>query len=363
MNVRAFKFRFYPTKYQQELLAKSFGCSRVVYNKGLDFKTSAYKQAKENVGFSKLCSFLTKLKQEKDYIWLNEVSSVCLQQSLKHLDRAYTNFFKKRAKFPKYKNRNSTQAIKLTKSAFSWNGKDLKIAKSKEPLKIHWSRGFKGEPTGITITKDPSGRYFVSLTVEDNIQQLDKRSESVGIDLGLTTFATLSNGEKIKAPKPLTSHQKRLRKYQKDLCRAKKASQNRTKKRERVAKVHAKIKDIRQDFNHKLSTKLIRENQAIMVESLSVKNMMKNKCLAKNIGDVGWRQFLTFLKYKAEWYGRNVIEIDQFFPSSKICSSCQFKLEKLDLSIRKWQCPNCQVINDRDLNASINIHTAGQSVM
>ena len=363
MNIRAFKFRFYPTKSQIELLAKSFGCARVVYNKGLDFKTKVYKDSKENTPYSKLSSFLTKLKQEKEYVWLNEVSSVCLQQSLRHLDIAYTNFFKKRSKFPKYKNRNSTQAIKLNKSAFSWNGKDLKIAKSKEPLKIHWSREFEGEPTGLTITKDSSGRYFVSLTVEENIQQLDKRSESVGIDLGLTTFATLSNGQEFKAPKPLASHQRRLRKYQQALAKATKGGQNRAKKRVCVAKVQAKIKDIRQDFNHKLSTKLIRENQAIMVESLQVKNMMKNKRLAKHIGDVGWGQFLSFLKYKAEWYGRSLIEIDQFFPSSKICSSCQYKLEKLDLSVRKWQCPNCSATNDRDLNASINIHTAGQSVI
>ncbi len=363
MIKKAYKFRFYPTKKQKELLAKSFGCSGVVYNQALNFKIKKYQEYKENVSYSKTSAFLTSLKQNKEFLWLNEVSSVCLQQSLRDLDRAFLNFFKKRSNFPRFKNKHSTQAIRLTKSAFSWDGVNLKIAKSKDRLKIHWSRCFLGTPTGITITKDSCDRYFVSLLVEEEVIPFEKRNNSVGIDLGLTTFATLSTGKKITAPKPFRFHKKRLKRKQRSLSKAKVKGKNRLKKRRSVASIHSKIKNIRQDFHHKLSTKLARENQTITIEGLNINKMLKNKKLSKHISDAGWSRFLTFLKYKCEWYGRNIVELDQFFASSKLCSACRHQIEILDLSVRSWQCPNCKVTHDRDLNASINIDTAGQSVI
>lgn len=360
--VRAFKYRFYPTEEQKVLLARSFGSVRVVYNKALALKTETYKETKKGLSFAKTCKVLTDWKKQEDLKWLKEVSSTALQQSLRNLNTAFKNFFKGGAKYPKFKKKTSKQSITLTRDAFRWKNGQLFVAKSKIPLDIHWSREFQGQPSSITISKDPSNRYFVSILVDNPVQKLEPSSTKVGIDLGLTTFATLSTGEKILSPKALKVYESRLSRSQRLVSKKKIGGKNREKARLKVAKTHAKIADTRKDFHHKLSTKLVRENQVLCVESLLIKNMVRNRKLAKDISDAGWGQFLNFLKYKCEWYGRQLIGASSSYPSTKRCSHCGHTLAELDLKIREWVCPECRTEHDRDINAALNILAVGHTV-
>lgn len=363
MSHRAFKYRFYPTEEQRIILAQTFGCARVVYNKALSLRQESYIKNKEKVSYHATSVALTEWKKQEEFTWLNEVSSVPLQQSLRHLQKAYTNFFAGRAKYPKFKKRGNGQSLEYTRSGFRWDGKFLKIAKCDTPLDIRWSRKFIGEPSTITVSKDPADRYFVSILVEEPIKKLKRLKTSIGIDLGLTDFAVTSDGEKFQSPKSLATNEKKLVKLQRKLSKKKEGSNNRNKARLKVARLHAKISDIRKDFNHKLSTKLVRENQTLYVESLAVKDMMKNRKLSKAISDVGWGQFLTFLSYKSEWYGRELVGINRWFPSSKRCSHCGHTLDELKLNVRRWDCPECGTSHDRDVNAALNIMAVGQAVL
>ncbi len=265
-------------------------------------------------------------------------------------------------------------------SAFKWQDGQLTLAKMSQPLKIKWSRHFSGQPTSITISKDPSGRYFVSFLVEEELEQWEKTEEKIGIDLGIKDLVVTSKGFGSGNPKYLRKYEARLKTLQRRLARKQKGSNNRYKAKLKVAKLHAKIADCRRDFLHKLSTKLVRENQSIFTETLAVKNMMANHCLgarslasvadagshrklAKAIADCGWGEFLRQLQYKCQWHDRTLGAIDRFFPSSKRCFQCGHVLHKLPLEIREWQCPNCQNVNLRDYNAALNILAVGQTVL
>ncbi|WP_101101659.1 IS200/IS605 family element RNA-guided endonuclease TnpB [Macromonas bipunctata] len=361
---RAYRFRFYPTSEQETLLAQTFGCVRVVYNHMLHLRTEAWEQRQERMGYNDTSAALTLLKKQPEYAWLNDVSCVPLQQALRHLQTAFGNFFAKRGRYPQFKRKGGHQSAEYTASAFRWDGQVLKLAKMDAPLDVRWSRKIPpaAKVTTVTVSKDAAGRYFVSLLCDDVVCAKPEVAEKIGIDLGLTHFAILSTGEKIATPNAFRKHEKKLAKLQRRLAKKKKGSKNRTKARLKVAKLHAKIADIRKDFTHKLSTRLIHENQVVAVETLAVGNMKKNRKLAKSIGDAGWAEFVRQLEYKAKWYGREVVKIDRWYPSSKRCSDCGYTAQKMPLNVRHWTCPDCGSSHDRDINAARNVLAAGLAV-
>ena len=358
---RAYKFRFYPDPEQENILARTFGSARFAYNYMLRLRTDAWYERQERIGYHETSSALTLLKKDTDFGWLNEVSCVPVQQSLRHLQTAFTNFFAKRAAYPSFKSKHGKQSAEYTSSAFKWDGKSLTLAKMKEPLAIRFSRTIPkaAKVTTVTVSKDTAGRYFVSMLCDDAVATLPEATGQIGIDLGLTHFAVLSTGEKIAAPNVFRKNEKKLAKLQRRLAKKQKGSKNRAKAKLKVARIHAKIADTRRDFTHKLSTRLIRENQTIATETLAVKNMLKNGNLAKSISDAGWSDFVRQLEYKAKWYGRTLVGIDKWYPSSKRCSACGFVVSKMPLSVREWTCPECGVVHDRDINAACNILAAG----
>ncbi|ARR50003.1 transposase [Photobacterium damselae subsp. damselae] len=354
---RAYKERFYPNEQQAELLAKSFGCCRFVWNNSLKYRTDAYYERGESIAHSVLEKRLVPLKAE--FEWLKEVSSVIFQQALRDQQEAFKNFWDKRAKYPKFKSKHDKQSIRLTKAAFKYKDGLLFIAKSKQPLDIRWSRKLLSEPSSITISKDKAGRYFVSMLCEFESKPMPITVKTVGIDLGLNNLFITDSGEKVDNPRHTKRYENKLAYLQRQLAKKKKGSKNRDKIRQKVARLHAKIADSRLDNLHKLSRKLINENQVVCVESLAVKNMIRNPKLSKHIADASWGEFVRQLKYKAEWAGRTIAEIDQFFPSSKRCSCCGFVHESMPLNIRNWSCPECNTYHDRDINAAMNIKTVG----
>jgi len=357
---RAYKYRFYPTDEQKRILAQTFGCVRYVYNWGLHTRSAAYKLG-QRLYYNDLAAMLPDLKRE--YPWLGDVSSVPIQQSLRHLDKAFKNFFEGRAKYPHFKKKQNAQSATYAANAFKWDGKHLTLAKMDAPLGIHLHRKLPkdAKPSSVTITKDCANRYFVSMLVEDKIEHLPVVNAMVGLDLGLKSMVILSTGEAVGNPKFYAQDEKRLVKAQRRHAKKKKGSKNRNKARLKVARVHARIQDRRRDYQHKLSTRIIRENQVICVESLAVKNMVKNHKLAKAISDVGWGEFVRQLDYKSKWYGRTLVKIDRFFPSSKTCHDCKHVLDSLTLDVREWACPQCGIVHDRDTNAALNILAEGLS--
>ena len=362
---KAFRLRFYPTPEQESLLRRTLGCVRLVYNKALHERTQAWYERQERVGYSETSSLLTQWKKEEDLDFLNEVSCVPLQQGLRHLQTAFTNFFAGRTAYPTFKKKRNGGSAEFTKSAFKFRDKEIYLAKGSEPLPIRWSRQIpKGcEPSTVTVSLHPSGRWHISIRFDDpTIKPLPVNENAIGIDLGITSLIVDSKGKKITNPKHFKKHRKRLKKAQKNLARKQKGSKNREKARIKVAKIHLEISDARKDFLHKLTTRLVRENQVIAVESLAVKNMVKNHKLALAISDSGWSELIRQLDYKCRWYGRKLVEIDRWFPSSKRCNSCGHIVEKMPLNIREWQCPKCGTNHDRDINASKNILAAGLAV-
>jgi putative transposase len=360
---RAYKFRFYPTDEQKHMLAQTFGCVRFIYNWGLHTRTTAYKLG-QKLNYTTLAAQLPALK--KEYPWLAAVSSVPVQQSLRHLDRAFVNFFEGRVKYPTFKKKQRSQSATYAANAFKWDDQQLTLAKMVTPLaldiRLHRSLPKGSQPSTVTVTKDAADRYFVSILVEEDIAHLDPVEQTVGADLGLKDFMILSTGEKVGNPHFFVKDEKKLAKAQRHHAKKQKRSKNRAKAAKQVARIHARIADRRRDFLHKLSTRLIRENQTICVESLAVKNMVKNHSLAKAISDVGWSEFVSQLAYKAEWYGRNLVKIDRFYPSSKRCSACGHLLDSLSLDVRQWTCPACGSVHDRDINAAQNVHAVGLTV-
>jgi putative transposase len=361
---RAYKYRVYPTEEQKHVLARTFGCARFVYNWALRHKTDAFYQEQKRLYYKDLSEALTLLKQQDGYSWLAEVSSVPLQQALRHLDKAFLNFFEGRAEYPTFKKKRKKQSATYASNAFKWDGTSLTLAKMTTPLDIRWSRPLPDgtTPSSITVTKDCADRYFVSILVEEDIKPLEPVEQSIGADLGLKEFVILSTGEKVGNPKFFHKDEKKLAKAQRRHAKKRKGSKNRDKARKKVAKKHARIADRRRDFLHQLSTRLIRENQTICVESLAIKNMVNNHHLAKAISDVGWSEFVSQLEYKAAWYGRNLVKIEKWYPSSRRCFDCGHILDSLTLDVRVWTCPECGVVHDRDINAAQNIHAVGLTV-
>jgi putative transposase len=363
---RAYRYRCYPTPEQALVLARTFGCVRFVYNWALRLSADAHAERHERVSYAETSAALTALKREPETAWLNEVSSVPTQQALRHLDRAFRNFIAGRAKHPAFHKKHGRQAAEYTISAFRWDAdaQTLKLAKMEAPLPIRWSRPLPAGamPSTVTVTRDPAGRYFVSLLVEEEIAPLPPVDAQVGLDLGVHDAVVLHTGEKVGNPRFFQRDAKRLAKVQRCLAKKQRGSKNRAKARCKVARVHARIADRRQDFLHQLSTRLIRENQTICVESLRVKAMVRHPTLAQAIHDVGWGEFVRQLSYKARWYGRTLVSVDSWYPSSKRCSACGHVLGSLLLATRQWTCPACGVLHDRDVNAAQNVLAAGLAV-
>jgi len=361
---KAYRYRVYPTPEQESLLRRTMGCARLVYNRALAERTQGWYERQEKIDYIKTSAMLTQWKKQEDLQFLNEVSSVPLQQGLRHLQKAFANFWAGHAKYPNFKKKHHGGSAEFTKSAFKWKDGQVWLAKCSEALPIRWSRQLpKGcEPSTITVKLDASGRFHVSLLVDTVIEPLPKTDKSIGLDVGITSLIATSNGDKISNPRHFKRLRSKLRQVQKSLSRNQKESNNRQNQRQLVAKVHAQITDSRKDFLHKLTTQLVRENQTIVVEDLAIKNMVKNHKLARSISDASWGELVRQLTYKCEWYGRELIKIDRWFPSSKRCGNCGHIVNKIPLNIRKWDCPKCQVSHDRDINASKNILAAGLAV-
>ena len=315
----------------------------------------AWQQEKKSIGYHLTAAKLTEWKKEPEKTFLSDVSSVVLQQSLRNLDAAFTNFFEKRAGYPKFKSKHDTQSARYATNAFMHREGQITLAKQDEPLNISWSRPLPDDAKliNLTVSKDKSERYFVSILVETDLKLLKKVKAEVGIDVGIKTLATTSDGDRLENPRSLVRREKRLKRLQRRLSRKVKGSNNRKKARLKVAKLHARVGDTRRNAIQKFTTEVIRENQAIFVEGLNVAGMLQNHCLAKHIGDAAFAEIFRELEYKAHWYGRTYLELDRFFPSSKLCSSCGHLLDELPLSVREWDCPGCgaqkvkSVLSDR----------------
>ena len=358
MMQKSYIYKIYPNKKQQELLEKHFGSVRFVYNWGLEKKIEAYQQNKKRLSCFDLIKELTKLKKKKDFQWLNEVNSQSLQMALKNLDVAFTSFFRKHNRFPRFKSKKNNKNSFQVPQHLKLNNK-LTIPKIPD-IKIKLSRPIEGKIKTATISKTPTNKYFVSILAVEN-KQLPKKPKiikktTIGIDLGIKTFATISDGRKIENPKYLKQSEAKLKRHQRWLSRKKGGSNNRIKQRLRVALIQEKITNQRSDFIHKLTYQLTHENQvsSIAIEDLAIKNMVKNHHLAKAIVDASWHEFRRQMGYKCDWYGKNLLITGRFEPSSKICS-CGYVNQELKLSDRKWTCPRCKTEHDRDILASQNI--------
>jgi putative transposase len=355
--IKATKYRIYPTKKQRDQFAQHFGCARFVYNWGLERKIESYqKTGKSPSCFDLIKEMVAVLKVEN--MWLTEVNSQSLQMALRNLDNAFTSFFKKRGKFPKFKSKKSRQSFQCPQSVtVDFTKKKLNIPKIKG-IKVKVDREFVGKIKTTTISRTPTGKYFASILVDDGLDLPEKNSpkknDSVGVDLGIKDFAVLSTGEKIANPKNLIKDEKKLAKKSRQLSKKKKGSANRRKARVKLALLHEKVANKRKDFLHKLSKRLISENQAVCLEDLAVANMLKNHRLARHISDTGWGMFRSFCEYKADWYGKTTLVIGRFCPSSKLCDKCGTVNKDLKLKDRVWTC-SCGTTHDRDILAARNI--------
>ncbi|MCX4429179.1 RNA-guided endonuclease InsQ/TnpB family protein [Streptomyces mirabilis] len=361
---RAYRYRFCPTDAQAAELSRTFGCVRKVYNMALAARTEAWAR-QERVSYHQTSAMLTAWKKTEELAYLNDVSSVPLQQCLRHLQVAFTNFFGKRAKYPRFKSRKkSRRSAEYTTSAFRFRDGKLTLAKMTEPLAVVWSRPLPegAKPSTVTVSQDSAGRWFVSLLCDDpSVQPLPATGQAIGVDVGLNHLLTLSTGEKIANPRHERRDRTALAKQQRRLAKKEKGSANRARARLKIAKIHARIADRRRDTLHKLTTRLVRENQTVVIEDLTVRNMVENHRLARAISDAAWSEFRSMLEYKAQWYGREVIAVDRWFPSSRLCSACNTLRDTMPLNIRTWTC-DCGVTHDRDVNAANSLLAAGLAV-
>ena len=363
---RAYKFRFYPTPEQAEQLNRTFGCVRYVYNRALAERSRAWTQEKRRVTHAETDRMLTGWKRDPETAWLAEPSKGPLQAALRNLQGAFDKFWRKQNRYPKFKKKGKTRdSATYFRNCFTFRDGRLKLAKQDQPLDVRWSRPLPedADPSQVTVSRDAAGRWFVSLLVEETITPHAPTEAIVGIDAGITTLVTLSTGEKVTNPKHEKKDRAKLAKAQRNLARKQKGSNNRAKARLKVARIYARIADRRRDHLHKLTTRLVRENQVIAIEDLAVRNMVKNRSLARAISDASWSELRSMLEYKADWYGRQVIAIDRWYPSSKTCSDCGHLLRSLPLNVREWACAKCGAVHDRDVNAAKNVLAGGLSVI
>jgi putative transposase len=362
--LKAVKVRIYPTVSQQAHLAQAFGCARWVWNQSLDVMTRTYKETGKSVSAMAMKKQIPLWKVEHD--WLKECYSQCLQQSVLNLGVAFKNFFEGRTGFPTFKSRHGRQSIQFPQKVSLLGQAVINFPGKLGTVKAKIHRDIAGDIKTVTVSKMPDGRYYASLLVDDGMEQPDVSSagKAIGIDLGLTDFAVTSDGSKFHNPRHFKRHESNLKRKQRKLSRKQDKTTNKWRKAKKaLARVHSKITRVREDYLHKLSRKIVNENQVIVVEDLAVKNMVKNHNLAKAISNVGWGTFCTLLKYKAEQEGKIYLEVDRFFPSSHLCSNTLQRVPKMDLSVRMFDCPHCKQRHDRDINAAVNIRNEGLRIL
>ena len=370
MVQKAYEFRLYPTDEQKLQIGKTIGSSRYVYNNFLARRKELYTIERLSLTYNQCSAILTTMKRGDETRWLKDVDKFALQNSLKDLGKAYTNFFEGRARFPRFKKKHKSTRSYRT----NFTNNNIRVNFDCHALKLpklgwvsfrcskKWT-GLPGKIINVTVRQAPSGKYFASVVCDADVQIYTSVETKIGIDLGLKEFAITSSGEHVPNPKFFRESERKLAKLQRALSRTEKGSNNRTKARIKVARLHERITNQRKDFLHKYSHKVVSENQVIVLEGLRVKNMIKNQRLAKSIQDAGWSRFRELIEYKARWYGRTYVEIDIFFPSSKLCSVCGTINRMLTLDMRSWECPDCRTVHDRDGNASKNILNQGLTLL
>lgn len=360
----AYKVRAYPDTEQATLLRRTFGCVRLVWNKTLADRQRRYTTEQRSTSYRETDLALTAWKKTSELAFLSEVSSVPLQQSLRHQHNAFQNFFAQRGRYPRFKSRRGRQSAHFTRAAFRMKPDGLRLAKTSAPLRVAWSFPDVDlaalDPTMVIVSCEPDGRWFVTFAVDvAEPTPLPPTGETVGVDLGIKDFAVLSTGERIANPRHMARRERGLRRQQRRLARCQRGSNNRRKQVRKVARAHSRVRDARRDFLHQTSTALVRRFDRIAVEDLAVRNMVRNRKLAKSISELGWSEFRSMLEYKAERAGRTMVVVDRWYPSSKTCSACGHLLARLSLGTRRWTCPDCRTRHDRDVNAAKNIDKAG----
>lgn len=361
--IRGYKFQILPTEEQKTFFAKSFGCARFVFNYFLDKRKQHYLKNGKGIGYNDTADLLVKLKENKDFEWLNDVNSQSLQQSLRQLDVSYQRFFKKISQFPKFKSKYDKQSFNIPQH-FSFENKLLTIPKLKSPIKVNQHRQFgkNYKICFLTISKTKTNKYFVSFIVEEDFSsKVEKTNKSIGIDLGLIDLMVFSDGKKISNPRIAKKYRKKLIYQQRQHSKKKKESKNRERARVKLTKIHEKITNIKMDYSHKLTSSIIKNHDIICMEDLSITNMMKDHKKARSIQEVSWYEIIRQLKYKSEWNNRKFVQIDRYFPSSKTCYDCGYINQLLKERDREWDCPICKNHHDRDYNASLNILRQGLS--
>lgn len=363
MTLRAYKFRIYPTRAQRAVLRHDFNCARFVWNVGLEMRSRAYKEQGLSLSGTDISRQITQLKKDTNFDWLKAANAGMLVQKLRDQDSAFNNFFAKRTKYPRFKKKGHGQSVRyqLDQRRIDrlYRGGELLRLPKIGALKVKWSQIPKGTPKMVTVSVNAAGQYFVSMAVEETIEALPKTGSSIGIDMGIKALGTGTDGVGLENPRYLQQSLRQLKRASRALSRKKKDSSRWHRQRQKVAKLHQRIKNQRNDYLHKVSTQVVKSHDVVCLEDLNIKGMVKNRRLARHISDAAMSELVRQIEYKAGWYGKWVQKIDPWFPSSKLCSCCGYKLDELNLSVRHWTCPKCHTYHDRDQNAAANILAEG----